>query len=663
MALWRIALVSIKWIKREIEKEILWVMSISLTDAVADGLFELKAYGWTEQRNLPSGYTQLEYVYMTDNSYLVPNIIPEVDWHIEMDFQTITVSTAGVRSYFGGRYDNSAAGAWLRLGHTSSKKVVLYGFDTNNDYTGSTYNIANNTRYKYVYNNNSASLSTGGTVVDSTTYTPNDTTTAEVGINSYRNQNGSFASVTEGIYLYSFKAWNGQDELVMDLVPAKTSTEVGFYDMVSKTFNTATAWTFTAWPDTVPTPSAPMDIISNNGVLKAKHQSWLPLWYTLLDSVTWDGVVWIDTWLKLQAGDEIDMDYEWLWIGAWQSSDRFFFGTSNADTSKGWCRAELYTSNWTSAVWYARFSSLSSVNTQTDMSTQLTWHLTLKQESFTVNNVEILTPSYEWTFQDTTLTYFGRFNATGDTFVWAYIKISKFTLKNNWVYRYYGIPCKNSSNVIWMYDLVSWTFSTKVGTWTFTAGNTVSDPIEIYTDWTTETIEDDLSNTATAEMLLKVGDYADEQEILSWDITRNIWVKVLDGTETWRKTSSSSKYCSLTKTDTTGFPNAITTASDVVCTHAIGTGYNVQGYCSFGTGNFNFNYKDTANDLNDFKQFLADQYNAWTPVIIVYPLETPTTETVTGQTMNIPAWDSDITITQASINTLELSAKYKALPN
>jgi hypothetical protein len=37
-----------------------------------------------------------------------------------------------------------------------------------------------------------------------------------------------------------------------------------------------------------------------------------------------------------------------------------------------------------------------------------------------------------------------------------------------------------------------------------------------------------------------------------------------------------------------------------------------------------------------------------------------TTESVAGQTMNIPAWDSTIEITQASIDNLWLYAKYKA---
>ena len=55
----------------------------------------------------------------------------------------------------------------------------------------------------------------------------------------------------------------------------------------------------------------------------------------------------------------------------------------------------------------------------------------------------------------------------------------------------------------------------------------------MYADGTVETIEDTIGNTATTEMLLKIGDYQDEQEILSGAVTRKVGIKVLDGTENW----------------------------------------------------------------------------------------------------------------------------------
>ena len=50
-----------------------------------------------------------------------------------------------------------------------------------------------------------------------------------------------------------------------------------------------------------PTPDAPVDIVCNNGVLKARHQSGLPLGYTLLDYIESSGTQYIDTRVKITS--------------------------------------------------------------------------------------------------------------------------------------------------------------------------------------------------------------------------------------------------------------------------------------------------------------------------------------------------------------------------
>ena len=61
---------------------------------------------------------------------------------------------------------------------------------------------------------------------------------------------------------------------------------------------------------------------------------------------------------------------------------------------------------------------------------------------------------------------------------------------------------------------------------------------------------------------------------------------------------------------------------------------------------------------NAFKAYLAAQYAAGAPVIIVYPLATPTTESVAGQTLQVTDGDNTLEITQASLSGLELEAEY-----
>ena len=61
----------------------------------------------------------------------------------------------------------------------------------------------------------------------------------------------------------------------------------------------------------------------------------------------------------------------------------------------------------------------------------------------------------------------------------------------------------------------------------------------------------------------------------------------------------------------------------------------------------------------DWKAFLTNQYNAGTPVIVIYQLAEPTTETVTGQHLTTQAGTNIVEITQASMDNLPLEVSYK----
>ena len=171
--------------------------------------------------------------------------------------------------------------------------------------------------------------------------------------------------------------------------------------------------------------------------------------------------------------------------------------------------------------------------------------------------------------------------------------------------------------------------------------------------------------TATAEMLLKVGDYADQHEIIGGTVTRKVGVKVLDGTEDWAQ-NATGKF----RNDNNYMRNY--NNSPVLCTHyegvlaasTSGVGYGQVGLFASGTqgasparlviGDNNYNTTD------GFKAFLAAQYAAGTPVIVIYPLKTETTETVTGQPMATTQGTNIAEITQASLDGLELSVTYMA---
>ena len=164
--------------------------------------------------------------------------------------------------------------------------------------------------------------------------------------------------------------------------------------------------------------------------------------------------------------------------------------------------------------------------------------------------------------------------------------------------------------------------------------------------------------TATAEMLLSIGDYTDVQEILSGDVTRKVGVKVFDGTENWTWSASGFVYLPISDAALATDIN-----SGIICTHlsytsaAWASGDGIR-WNAVGT-NIILAKKTGVSSADDWKQWVADQYAAGTPVIIVYPLATATTESVTGQPMSVV---KDITmtqeITQASMTGLNIESTY-----
>lgn len=184
----------------------------------------------------------------------------------------------------------------------------------------------------------------------------------------------------------------------------------------------------------------------------------------------------------------------------------------------------------------------------------------------------------------------------------------------------------------------------------------------VYAEGKTETITDSANNTATAEMLLSIGNYTDTQEILTGAVTRKVGVIVLNGTETW-STDTYGGYRRFYLTNSIGQYENITS---VICSHYLSKIDNRQTPNSIflpATGRLVI-YIDSSQNIDtvaNWNSWLAAQYNAGTPVIIVYPLATETTETVTGQTLTTTQGNNTLTITQASIADLPIEANYDKL--
>ena len=75
-----------------------------------------------------------------------------------------------------------------------------------------------------------------------------------------------------------------------------------------------------------------------------------------------------------------------------------------------------------------------------------------------------------------------------------------------------------------------------------------------------------------------------------------------------------------------------------------------------------FYVKDSTNGTSSsaYNTWLKAQQAAGTPVIVVYPLATSTSETVTAQPMSTVEGDNTASITQASMSGLEIQVTYMA---
>ena len=167
------------------------------------------------------------------------------------------------------------------------------------------------------------------------------------------------------------------------------------------------------------------------------------------------------------------------------------------------------------------------------------------------------------------------------------------------------------------------------------------------------------------EDLLKLGDYQDVQSVLDGVVTRNVGVKVFDGTENWTRYGTGKFVTPLIgskKQDNQQAP---------ISTHFIGISHNnvpvKDGYVSVfnssiapTSGTLGINYQATP-EVEQFKQWLADQYATGTPVIVVYPLADTVEETVESRDVFITSGTNTIERNSEYVSSDGITVKYKKL--
>lgn len=236
----------------------------------------------------------------------------------------------------------------------------------------------------------------------------------------------------------------------------------------------------------------------------------------------------------------------------------------------------------------------------------------------------------------------------------------KITKNDNILHNF--IPCyRKSDNEAGLYDIVTNTFSANAGTGAFAVGSDVADSVEIYADGTPETLTvvSETTQTASVENLFGVGDYKDEQEIISGAVTRACGIKVLDGTEEW----TTDTYGGYRRMVLQEVLNASGDTLSVICSHYVSRSSDARQQpnsifiASSGKLVIYVDSSQSITTTDEFNAWLAGQYANGTPVVIVYQLAETTTEQVTGQ--HLTAKDTaTITANSDHISNIELEVEY-----
>ena len=406
-----------------------------------------------------------------------------------------------------------------------------------------------------------------------------------------------------------------------------------------------------------PMPSAPVDIMCNNGTLRMVDEE-LPSGYKRITGIKFDGDFWYDTGEVLTGDDDVTMT-----LANTVTTGQNVFGSYNG-TSSGTKNFSLYI-----------YGGGSSSNSYFRYGEQLL------RPRFGSNERTITLGGDGTTgfASDVTATVAGAFigmlpNSTQPAYTGTIVGNILVGTRLKW------IPCERESDgVVGYYEAVKGVFLEPVGTGTPVKGDYDFSLSHIDAVGTPEvlTVTDEDSNAQTASVadLFAVGDYADTHELISGVVKHKGKVLVLDGTEDWYTSASflSGMY-NLTLTDLYAEKTTVTTNRKTpYCTHferatswiSVGNRVNkvqamsnvTQTECVIGLGYGTA----TAAGVENFKAWLAAQYAAGTPVIVVYPLAEVTTEQTTAQSLTTSEGTNTINVT-AEVNPIKLEVEYYSSP-
>ena len=397
-----------------------------------------------------------------------------------------------------------------------------------------------------------------------------------------------------------------------------------------------------------PTPSSPVEIKCNNGALRMVDDELQSGYKRVLGFQCANNAMWQITGFKLRGSDTVRISFSVTQacnvFGCYQgtdANDNYDLYVSTTAGSK-YLRygSGTYLSYWSSADLGERFDVVFTPTGTSGMPQDSTW----TEKTFESEN-DMLIGSTTTTGSSSKL----RGNLYGNIVVDGRLKL---------------IPCERvSDGVLGYYDTFSETFYEPYTG--FTGAVSLGYDGSHYTLGVvgtpeTLTISADGAETQTVTnlpSLLSVGGYEDELNIISGIKTGKVGIKVFDGTETFGKSSAyGAAFYIQSAVSAWGAQKEI-----VMCSHYLGLATSAsaaaEGTCFFNaSGHFYFRVDDNS-DTAAFKAWLAAQYAAGTPVILLFARSTETTETVTAQPLNTAAGDNTVIVT-AEVSPIALAVEY-----
>lgn len=151
--------------------------------------------------------------------------------------------------------------------------------------------------------------------------------------------------------------------------------------------------------------------------------------------------------------------------------------------------------------------------------------------------------------------------------------------------------------------------------------------------------------TASVADLYAVGNYKDTQEIIGGTVTRRVWAYVFDGTEQLSTSTAYGSAILLTSAASSWGANKNSTplCTHFTGLAMISSGTAAENTCFFNaSGHFYFR---TSMSKTDFATLCATEYAAGTPIIVMFALATATTETVAGQHLTTAEGTNTVSVT------------------